>query len=232
MDPERFSAATEFPDQARAVAARARLPRPVREQQMLEAASELFGRLGYHSVSMDQIAEAIGVSKPMLYAYFENKEGLCSACVKRAGADMISSLRISSDGGRSPESMLWAGFTAFFEFVRQYPQSWRLIRSKYSYDEPSFQSMVDDVHQELIAEIQMLAASTSGESAYEPLGDVETREAAAYAIFGAAASIADSWVDSGDPGDPEDAATQLLNFFWIGMRGLAAGERFDPVRAF
>lgn len=219
-------------DQSNVAAARARLPRPVREQQMLDAGSELFGRLGYHAVSMDQIADEVGVSKPMLYAYFVNKEGLCRACVERAGADAVKALRISWEPDRTPDSLLWAGFTAFFEFVCAHPTSWRLIRSKYSYDEPIFQEMVGNVHQKLLAEIQLLAASTSAENAGNAFGDPATRELAAQAILGAATAIADACLDRGTLGSPEEAATMMMNCFWVGLRDHGEGESFDPLTAF
>ena len=51
-----------------------RVPRAIREQQMLEAAVSVFGRLGFHAASMDEIAELAGISKPMVYAYLGTKE--------------------------------------------------------------------------------------------------------------------------------------------------------------
>ena len=48
---------------------------------MLDVAGQVFARHGYHSASMDEIAELGGVSKPMLYAYFGSKEGLYVAYV-------------------------------------------------------------------------------------------------------------------------------------------------------
>ena len=46
-----------------------RLPRAVREQQMLDAAVQVFSRRGFHAAGMDEIAELAGISKPMVYAY-------------------------------------------------------------------------------------------------------------------------------------------------------------------
>lgn len=43
---------------------------------LLEAATVLFAKKGYASVSVREIVESVGMTKPMLYYYFENKEGL------------------------------------------------------------------------------------------------------------------------------------------------------------
>jgi AcrR family transcriptional regulator len=53
-----------------------RLPREVRERQILDAAVEVFSTHGYHAASMDEIAETAGVSKPMVYTYLGAKEDL------------------------------------------------------------------------------------------------------------------------------------------------------------
>ena len=47
-----------------------RLPRAVREQQMLDAAVQVFSVNGYHETSMDAIAGKAEISKPMLYLYY------------------------------------------------------------------------------------------------------------------------------------------------------------------
>jgi AcrR family transcriptional regulator len=231
MNTERISHATEITESARGAAARARIPRPEREHQMLEAASMLFGEQGYHAVSMDQIADEVGISKPMLYAYFDSKEGLCSACLKRAGADAISAIGTSYRDDSTPEQALWSGFLAFFEFVKREPQSWRLIRSQASYDVGTFQRMVGEIHLELLAVVQELERTASKETAGDPFADKETRDAASRALFGAASALADHWLASDFESTAEDRANQLMNFFWVGIRAMSDGECWSPLRA-
>ncbi len=59
------------------------MPRAEREQLILDVAGQRFASDGYHAASMDEIAAAAGVSKPMLYAYFGSKEGLYVAYIDR-----------------------------------------------------------------------------------------------------------------------------------------------------
>ena len=68
------------------------MPRERREQEILDVAGAMFARAGYHSASMDEIAESAGVSKPMLYAYFGSKEGLYLAYIRRAGGELLERL--------------------------------------------------------------------------------------------------------------------------------------------
>lgn len=232
MKSQGIPSATGISNPNEGAAARARLPRPVREQQMLEAASELFGEQGYRAVSMDQIADVVGISKPMLYAYFDSKEGLCTACIKRAGADAINAISGSYRPGLSPEESLWAGFIAFFEFVRQQPQSWRLIRSESTYDVELFQQMVAEIHDDMRAVIQELERMASSETTADPFAEPELRAAASFALFGAVTAMANRWLEGGFTADPEVYATELMNFFWVGMRQLAEGESWvAPARS-
>ena len=57
---------------------RPRMPRAQREDEMLQAAGQAFAAHGFHGASMDAIAQAAGISKPMLYNYFGSKQGLYS----------------------------------------------------------------------------------------------------------------------------------------------------------
>jgi AcrR family transcriptional regulator len=229
MKSQKIPSATGISESAQGAAARARLPRPVREQQMLEAASELFGEQGYHAVSMDQIADVVGISKPMLYAYFDSKEGLCAACVKRAGSDAINAISASYQPGLTPEQSLWSGFLAFFEFVKREPSSWKLIRTQASYDVGIFQEMVGEIHNDLLSVIQELEKVASKETAGDPFADEEMRVAASHALFGAASAMADRWLEEGCETPAESSATNLMNFFWVGIRAMADGENWKPL---
>jgi AcrR family transcriptional regulator len=64
------------------------MPRAQREQLILDVAGVVFAREGYYSASMDEIASLADVSKPMLYAYFDSKEGLYVAYVDRTGREL------------------------------------------------------------------------------------------------------------------------------------------------
>lgn len=75
-----------------------RMPRAVREQQMLDAAVRTFGQRGYRAASMDEIAELAGVSKPLVYLYLNSKEELFSACIRREAAALVAAVREGAAG--------------------------------------------------------------------------------------------------------------------------------------
>ncbi|MCT1715994.1 TetR/AcrR family transcriptional regulator [Dermabacter hominis] len=64
---------------------RRRLPRAERRAQLLSVATSKFGERGYHPTSMDDIAEAAGVTKPVLYQHFSSKEDLYISVIQQVG---------------------------------------------------------------------------------------------------------------------------------------------------
>ncbi len=89
--------------------------------RIFDAAARLFAERGYAAVSMREIAEAAEISKPMLYYYFESKEGLCRALLD-AGIDAMkeSVARISAQGGPVVERMRQTARERY-RFVRERP---------------------------------------------------------------------------------------------------------------
>src|ERR1700737_1158833 len=82
-----------------------RLPRAVREQQMLDAAVQMFSVNGYHETSMDVIAAKAEISKPMLYLYYGSKEELFGACLDRELTRFVATGRAKIDFTHTPKEL-------------------------------------------------------------------------------------------------------------------------------
>ncbi|MFJ6178614.1 TetR/AcrR family transcriptional regulator [Streptomyces bacillaris] len=68
------------------------MPRARREEQIIAAATDEFGRHGHASASMAEIARRVGVTKPMLYTYFGSKDGLYLACLERVAPRLVTAI--------------------------------------------------------------------------------------------------------------------------------------------
>ena len=68
--------------------------REEKREAVLHAAAQAFAENGYHRTSLDEIAARLGVSKPTLYYYAENKEDLITAIAMRAQEQIISPVAI------------------------------------------------------------------------------------------------------------------------------------------
>lgn len=110
-----------------AAAARTRLPRAEREQQALAAARTRFAERGYAAVTMDDVAADIGVTKPLLYAYFGNKDGLFLACLAPAAEALEATVGDAVRSAAGPAEALERGVHAFFGFVDRERDAWRML---------------------------------------------------------------------------------------------------------
>lgn len=107
--------------------ARTRLPRAERMEQAVEEAHALFAERGYAAVTMDGVAAAVGVTKPLLYNYFGNKEQLYLACLERAGDALIATIIDAVGDTDSSADALRAGMRAFFGFVDDDRAAWAVL---------------------------------------------------------------------------------------------------------
>ena len=104
-----------------------RVPRAVRERQVVELAEELFAERGYAGASMDELSRRAGVTKPVIYELFESKEGLFGACVDRAIGRMAESVAAAVRAEAEPEARLRAGALAFLRFAKSNRVAWDLM---------------------------------------------------------------------------------------------------------
>ena len=109
---------------------RTRLPRAEREQQMLDTARALFAARGYADVTMDAVAAEVGVTKPLLYNYFGNKEQLFLACMKPAADALVESVVSAVQGAADAPEALRAGIHAFFAFLDSDGEAWRVLHDE------------------------------------------------------------------------------------------------------
>src|SRR3954453_1135595 len=104
-----------------------RMPRAERERQMLDAAHALFAQRGYAAVAMDDVAAAVGVTKPLLYNYWGNKERLFLACMERSASALFDAVLTGVRAENEPAAAARAGMRAFFAFVEADPGGWRIV---------------------------------------------------------------------------------------------------------
>jgi AcrR family transcriptional regulator len=171
-----------------------RLARADRERLMLQAAGEAFASHGFHGSSMDEIARAAGISKPMLYRYFGSKEDLYAAYLRLAGRDLIERVRAPGTRGQPPLARLRAGLIAFFAYVEEHRAGWTVLHGETT--TPTDAHIAEEVD-ELRRRIIGMLTTLFGDAAF------------AHAFTGAAESLATWWVNQPQP-SVEHAATLLM----------------------
>ena len=86
-----------------------RVPRAVRERQIVELAEGLFSERGYQGASMEELARRAGVTKPIIYELFGNKDGLFRACLERSAGRLAQQVADAVRAEVEPEARLRAG---------------------------------------------------------------------------------------------------------------------------
>jgi AcrR family transcriptional regulator len=188
---------------------RRRMPRAERERQMITVAEEIFAERGYQASSMDEIADRVGVSKPMLYEYFGSKEGLLVACIRQARAELLAVTLASVEGVTSAEEALRRGLTAFFEFIDSHRRSWELLRHEAAVAGQAMDEIEAFRQQQTEVNTTLFASYLSG---------VPQRDLEAYAeiVVGACERLALWYVARADV-RAADAAELIMRMVWFGL---------------
>jgi AcrR family transcriptional regulator len=195
---------------------RGRTPRAVREAQMVAAAERLFSEHGYHGVSMDEIAAASGISKPMLYEYFGSKEKLFLACVERARGRLFEEIARAVRGTEDSEQALRAGVEAFLAFADQERTTWAVLFGEGG----SFNEAATAIRSEQAGLIAQLLRELPG---WERDPDAEELDALAHIFVGAAEAIA-LWALDRPEVTIERVANHLMAVLWPVVRELPNRE--------
>jgi len=188
-----------------------RLPRAVREQQMLDAAVQMFSINGYHETSMDTIAAEAQISKPMLYLYYGSKEDLFGACLNREMSRFIDVVRADIDFTQSPRDMLRNTISSFLRYIDANRASWIVMYAQATSSQ-AFAHKVREGREQIIE----LVAGLMGVGSRTPRPDREY-EMMAVALVGAGEAMA-TRLTAGDV-DADEAAELMIDLFWHGLRG-------------
>jgi AcrR family transcriptional regulator len=201
--------------------ARTRLPRAQREQQVLDIAHARFAAHGYGAVTMDDVATAAGVTKPLLYAYFGNKERLYIACMERAGDAMLATVLAAVADADGPADALRLGLRAFFAFVDEDRDAWRVLFDETLPAGGDVAQRVGEYRERLVGLVaQTLINRLPAERRAEHAAEVE---ALSHALLGAAEALARWWLRTGALPAAE-AAELLIATVEPGLQARATGR--------
>jgi AcrR family transcriptional regulator len=99
---------------------------------MLDAAELVFAERGIRATTMDEIADRVGVTKPLIYDYFGSKEGLFAATIERARGQLLGA--VISAWEWHPDlpvrDRIRAVVRAFFEFIDEHDRVFTLVRTE------------------------------------------------------------------------------------------------------
>lgn len=190
-----------------------RLPADQRRQQLLAVARDVFSQHGFHATSMDVVAEAAGVTKPVLYQHFPSKRSLYVELLRDTGAQLLTALNTATGRAATGRERLELALQAYFRFVVEERAAFRLLFSASIRSDPEFARVVEGVVRD--------AAETTASFIEIPLGE-EHRRVLGNALVGMAEAVGRRAVagESGAAVNAELLARWIAEFAWFGLRGI------------
>lgn len=193
-----------------------RLPADQRRRQLLDIACGVFAESGFHASSMDDIAGAAGVTKPVLYQHFKSKRALFVEVLRDVGGRLLGELATATTPATTGRERVEAGFVAYFGFVTQNEAAFRVLFGAAARNDAEFAVVVDEVLGEVADAISSLI---------EIPGTVEHRRVLAHAVVGIAeATSRDALSGEGSGIQPDVLARWVAELSWFGLRGIRTDE--------
>jgi len=199
---------------------RTRIQREKREI-ILEAALDVFSMHGFRGATIDQIAEAAGMSKPNLLYYFRRKEDIHNTLMQRLLDTWLAPLRELDDIG-DPVTEIRGYIRRKLEMARDYPRESRLFANEILQGAPRIMPMIEGELKDLVDE---KAEIIKGWMRAGRIATADPRHLI-FSIWATTQHYADFDVqvravlgpDRGGDGRFEDAARFLEQLFLSGLR--------------
>jgi len=179
-----------------------RVPRAVRQRQLLDVAEKLFMQHGYEGTSIEDVARAAGVTRPVVYEHHGDKDALFVACVRRSRREFEQALTTATAevAGADVPAVLEHGGRLFFARLERDPRRCALLLTTGSGPLGQRLAELRDGTVDRTAELIAVHAPE--------LTDPAVRTAAARVVVGVAEELARWWLRS-----PEIPRERLVGYF-------------------
>jgi AcrR family transcriptional regulator len=189
-----------------------RLPAARRRQQLLDVALEVFAERGFHPTSMNDLAEAAGVTKPVLYQHFGSKRELYLELLDDVGTRLRTAIDKATSEATTPRQQVERGVTAYFRFVAEHQAAFQVLFGGGTRRDEEFAGYARQVEDSIATTV---AALIDIEGLTEP-----ERRLLAHGIVGLAEGTSRHWLRDGVEGDPDALAARVSELAWAGLRGV------------
>jgi AcrR family transcriptional regulator len=187
---------------------------PERKAQLLKVARKVFGTKGFHGVSMDDVAREAGVTKPILYDHFSSKEALYLALLDADAESLEHRIRDALAAPTGNRERIRASFQAYFDFVDEHAEGFRLMMQETVGTDDVFRSNVGKVRDHIMNEVSALIVRES-----QGRLDPDEADDVALALVGMVETAARR-----DPGGPKERRRRtvdtLVRLAWRGITAL------------
>ena len=195
-----------------------RLSAGERRAQLITVALRLFSERGFRATTMDDVADAAGVTKPLVYQHFSSKRALYLELVDRVAKELVAQIASAVRGADGPRQQVERGFAAFFHMVVTHEDAFLLLYGR---------NEADPDLDEAQRRVESAIAEAIGPLINAGLDD-DHRRFLAYAVVGMAEGASRHWVATrGEQRRTPNAEAarlgqRLADLAWAGLRSVHA----------
>ena len=188
-----------------------------RREQLLDVGRGVFAERGFEAASIEEIAQAADITKPVVYEHFGGKEGLYAVIVDREVQRLLQRITTALDADH-PRVMLEHAALGFLSYIEEEPDGFRILLR----DSPlpgasgTLASLIGDI----ASQVEYILAQQFGHRGYEPM----VAGLYSQALCGMVALVGQWWLEVGTP-SKEEVAAHVVNLAWNGLRDLDAAPQ-------
>jgi len=188
-----------------------RLPATERRRQLLVVAAQTFGTEGYHGASMNDIAKAAGVTKPVVYQHFDSKHELFLELLRTVGAEVETVVGDALDTDLDPRLMIENALRAYFRYFEDHRHSFGMVFGDGVLGEPDFaaerRGLEHNLALRISEQIDIAGVDRTG------------RRVIAHGIVGLCEGAVRYCLDAEQPPDVDALVELVGELVWAGLRG-------------
>ncbi|MEZ5322148.1 MAG: TetR/AcrR family transcriptional regulator [Microthrixaceae bacterium] len=182
-----------------------------RRSQLVRVAVATFARQGFYGTSMNDIADAAGVTKPVLYQHFRSKRSLYKELLSELGAELRDSIAKVTSNAAGPREQISLGIEAYFAWVAQHEDAFKVLFGDSTRRDPEFADAARRVERSM--------AELVAEHIDIPSLNWEHRLLLGNGIVGMVEAACRSWLEHEVDVDASELAAQVSRLAWAGLRG-------------
>ncbi|MEY2767742.1 MAG: hypothetical protein RI912_1405 [Actinomycetota bacterium] len=183
-----------------------------RREQILNVALTAFARSGYHNTSMNDVADQMGVTKPVLYQYFDSKRALYIELLEHVGRSLVGYVTTeAAAAGDDGRAKTMRGMVAYFTWVSNNQDAFSLIFESSSRVDEEFADIVKQFEDAAAAAIApLITAQVSADN----------QRTFALGLVGMAEAVSRHLIAEHVNFDPVAMGNAIGGLAWAGLRSI------------
>lgn len=182
-----------------------------RRRNILDVALIAFSNTGYHSTSMNDIADALSMTKPVVYQYFDSKRSLYLELLHFVGDDLVNAVTAAVGTTTDPRLQVEQGMVAYFSWVAHNREAFSLLFES--------SARVDEEFADIVSEFEGRASRAIAPFIAADVSQTD-QEIFAIGLVGMAETVSRQVIRHSPDFDPRILGQSLAALAWGGLRSV------------